>query len=94
MNFRSILKESFFYSDWHRILILDENLRDFVRNNLKLTDRLLIHGEILYNKVDLVDGGIAPQGNILPTRIQKLSSFKKSDESEPQHTQTPIEQTN
>lgn len=88
------MKENFFYSDWHRILILDENLRDFVRNNLKQTDQILIHGEILYSKVDLVNGGFSSHGNILPNRIQKLSTFKKDNESEPQKTHEAIEQTN
>ncbi|XP_055305387.1 uncharacterized protein LOC129570041 [Sitodiplosis mosellana] len=86
------LNTKFFHGDWHRVLIFDEHLREFVRNHLKITDRLLINGEIFYHKVDLEDGGVAKQGNILARRIQKLQRFSKGGEDEPQNTQATMEQ--
>lgn len=68
-----------FYGDWHRILVLNETLRDFVRKNLKRTDRLLINGEIIYNKYELKDGNIATIASILATRIQKLQSLRRGE---------------
>lgn len=68
-----------FYGDWHRILILNENLRDFVRKNLKRTDRLLINGEIIYNKLELKDGKFATIASVLATQIQKLESMKRGE---------------
>ena len=91
-TFRPNLNVKFFYGDWHRVLIFDENLREFVRNHLKITDRLLINGEIFYHKVDREDDGIARQGNILARRIQKLKRFTKEGEGEPQNTQATMEQ--
>lgn len=85
----------FFYGDWHRVLIFDEDLREFVRSNLKLTDRLLINGEIFYHKIDLEGGRAAKQGNILAKRIEKLDSFErfmKDDEKDPQNAQATVEQ--
>ncbi|XP_031627950.1 uncharacterized protein LOC116343832 [Contarinia nasturtii] len=76
-----------FSNEWHRVLIFDDKLREFVRNNLKITDRLLINGEIFYNKVNLENGDLSLQGNILPNRIQKLQYFSRSDEIKPQNTE-------
>lgn len=69
--------------------MLDETLREFVRNNLKITDRLLINGEIIYHKFELEDGNMVSFGNILPRRIQKLNQFKQENE---QTTQATAEQ--
>lgn len=82
----------FFYGDWHRVLIFDEDLRKFVRNNLKITDRLLINGEIFYHKIELKDGRAATQGNILPRRIEKFDRFMKDDQKDPENAQATVEQ--
>lgn len=89
--FSTLLSTDIFRGDWHRILVLDENLRDFVRNNLKITDRLMVNGEIIYNKFELEDGNYISIANILARRIQKLHHFKQEPDST-QPTQAPMEQ--
>lgn len=79
-------------------MILNENLRDFVRKNLKRTDRLLINGEIIYNKYELKDGNFATIASILATQVQKLQTLKQRGEnttettSEAGKTQANVEQ--
>lgn len=86
-------KTSTTYGDWHRILVLDGSLRDYVRNNLKVSDRIVLNGEIIYHKIDLEDGNVATQSVILAKRIQKVIKFTKNDQVEPQTpTQTIAEQ--
>lgn len=79
LNCRSYCANGVFFGDWHRILILNENLRDFVRKNLKRTDRLLIDGEIIYNKYEMKDGKITTLASILASRIQKLQWNKRNE---------------
>lgn len=55
-------------------------MREFVRKNLKRTSRILVHGEIIYNKVDLENGNLAYQGHVIPNRIQKLEIFGQRDD--------------
>lgn len=88
MNFS---KTSTSYGDWHRILVLDNNLRDFVRNNLDVSDQLVIKGEIIYNKIHLENGNIASLSVVLAKRIQKTLQFPKHGELNSKD-QTSIEQ--
>lgn len=90
-DLNTLISSDIFHGDWHRVLVLDENLRDFVRNNLKITDRLLIHGEIIYNKFELEDGNFVSIANILARRIQKLHQFKRESDNA-QSTQATVEQ--
>lgn len=80
------MKPDVFFADWHRILILDENLRHFVRTSLKRTDHVLIYGEIIYKKHTLQDGNIRTLGSILARRIQRFEQFKLD------HVQNEVDQ--
>lgn len=85
-----------FLGGWHRVLVFDDGLREFVRNNLKESDRILINGEISYNNKTLDNGKQISRGWIMASRIHKLAQNKKIDEIEPQNTekQATGEQTN
>lgn len=72
--------------------MLDETLREFVRTNLKITDRVLINGEIIYNKFELNDGNFVSIGLILARRLQKLHQFKQEQPNSTQSTQATVEQ--
>lgn len=78
LNFSKTSKS---YGDWHRILVLDNNLRDYVRNNLDVYDEIMIKGEIIYNKWHLENGNIASQSVVLAKRIQKMLQFPKHGKS-------------
>lgn len=86
------MKTDIFFGDWHRILVLDDTLREFVRTNLKIADRVLVNGEIIYNKFELNDGNFVSIGNILARRIQKLHQFKHEQPDSTQSTQATVEQ--
>lgn len=90
MKFRSKLDTNIFEGEWHRVLVFDEQLREFVRNHLKIKNRLVINGEILYRKFNMEDGTIGIQANVLAKRIH-IRQLWKEGEVEPPDMNAAIE---
>lgn len=76
---------STFSSDWHSVRAFDENLREYIKTNLKISDWVLINGRLSYRKVDLNDKISFFRSYIEVKNIQKLArraDMKQSDDKE------------
>lgn len=97
MHLRSSFNTTKYAGNWHRVVILDNGLREFVRKNVKEKDHMLINGEISYRKMTLKDGTLAKTGSIMAKRIQIIPLFRKSEKFNPQNTknhEATVEQSN
>lgn len=62
-----------FSSDWHSVRTFDENLRDYIKTNLKISDWVLINGRLSYRKENLNDKISFFRSYIEVKNIQKLA---------------------
>lgn len=58
-------------SNFHVILIFDDNLREFVRNNLEKSDRIYVKGSLSSTHID-VNGNKSQSGYIVARSIQRI----------------------
>lgn len=74
-----------FRSDWHSIRAFDENLCDYIKTNLKISDWVLINGTLRYQQINLDDGKRFFRSYIEVKNIQKLA--KRADVKQPDHNE-------
>lgn len=86
-DFRSVLDTNLYETIWHRVEVKDKILREIVKNQLKVTDRILVQGSLTYKKADLEDGGHVYQGSILARTIDHLQDFYKTSREEAENVQ-------
>lgn len=70
-----------FSSDWHSIRAFDENLRDYIKTSLKISDWVLINGRLSYRKINLNDKITFFRSYIEVKNIQKLA--RRADTKQP-----------
>lgn len=94
IGFVSIFCSSIFngnYSgNWHKIRISNENLRNYVRNNVNVSDRILIRGELSYQKFSSADGQVFYRGSIDAKSIQKLVRFNETRNFSVKNESAPV----
>lgn len=75
-----------FSSDWHSVRAFDENIRNYIKTNLKISDWVLINGRLSYRKINLNDETSFKRSYIEVKNIQKLADrradMKQQDDKE------------
>lgn len=75
--FSSVFNENFTGS-WHRVLLFDENLVEYVKNNVDKANRVLLRGSLTYQKF-VTTNGQSYRGYIIGKNIQKLIQTRAID---------------
>lgn len=68
--------------DFHRVMIQDPALREYIKNNLQKSDRIYLSGKIGHMATTLPDGKRLYSGFVKAENIHKIQRRTRSDEAE------------
>lgn len=68
--------------DFHRVMVYDPALREYIKNNLKKSDRIYLSGKIGHLTTTLPNGKRLYSGFIKPDNIHKIQRRTRGDEAE------------